>query len=377
MIPFGERPGSPARRPVLFVLALLVAWTAGPRPSPGYRFLYDHGRDFAYRLGERFREIQDRLTWDTASWPPGGTLTFVLVDSPDWEVELEVVRAAAEEALAVWSGLATADIRWELGGTAPPDDIPRGVSRISPTNEGSFKPSTHVWVNTRPRGVGEWWRTITDCNILVGPHQTSDGQDFLKWILVHELGHCLGLHHPEDSVPDYAPRTGGYWQRYEPPSGWARQPIMVQGFYDASPGLTLDDRVGASLLRPRVGWIERTGTIWGNVLVEGEPAKLVHVLATRLGPDGTPAESVGRFTDNRGEFLIEGLPPGDYALLARPITGGDLLHPRVFPRIPVSSLHLRTAFRTAPVSVAASEVAGPITLTMRPDESAPTESLAR
>lgn len=373
MAPFGDR----TRRCVLFALAVLVAWAAGPRPSQGYRFVYDHGRDFAYRVGHRFRGIQDRLTWDPASWPPGGTLTFVLVDSPDWEVELGVVREAAEEALAVWSRLATADIRWELGRTASVDENLGNASRITPTHEAGLLPTTHVGIEGATLNVGETLRTIDYCNVVVGPDTTRYGQDLLKWVLVHELGHCLGLHHPEESLPAHWRAQADFEGGYEPPFGWSRQPVMARGFYDASPGLTLDDRIGASLLRPKAGWIERTGTIWGNVLVEGEPAPLVHVLATRLGPDGAPLESVGRFTDSRGEFVIEGLPPGDYALLARPITGGDLLHPVLFTRIPLSSLHLRTAFRTAPVSVAASEVAGPITLTMRPDERATTESLTR
>jgi hypothetical protein len=373
MAPFGDG----TRRHVLFAMAALVAWSAGPRPSQGYRFLYDHHGDFAYRVGHRFRGIQNRLTWDPAIWPPGGTLTFVLVDSPDWQVELGVVREAAEEAMAVWSRLATADIRWQLGGTVPADENLRVLSRISPTDEATIR-STHVHIERLPGSDPDVKNTIVSCNILVGPNIASSGHDLLKWILVHELGHCLGLHHPDESVPGYSERaSSGYWQGYKPPSGWARQPIMAQGFYDASPGLTLDDRVGASLLRPRAGWIERTGTIRGNVLVEGEPVPLVHVLATRLGPDGAPEESVGRFTDIRGEFYIEGLPPGDYALLVRPILRGDLLHPVVSVHIPIRSLHLRTTFRTAPVSVVASRIAGPITLTMRRDERAPIETFAR
>jgi hypothetical protein len=144
----------------------------------------------------------------------------------------------------------------------------------------------------------------------------------------------------------------------------------------SSPGLTLDDRIGASLLRPRRGWIEGTGTIWGNVLIEGgEPAVAVNVVATRLGANGALVESVARITDGRGEFVIQGLPPGDYALYVRPLIGfhsGSLLWVSlpVGSLLPLTSQHLRPAFRAAPVRVAASETAGPITMTMRPNENA-------
>ena len=74
---------------------------------------------------------------------------------------------------------------------------------------------------------------------------------------------------------------------------------------------------------------------------------------------------------------MEGLPPGDYALLVRPIMGADLLHRDLSDDIPLGSVHLRTAFRAAPVSVAASGVAGPITLTTTRDERAPLDSAAR
>ena len=43
-----------------------------------------------------------------------------------------------------------------------------------------------------------------------------------------------------------------------------------------------------------------------------------HVYALRRTRDGM-RDPVGAFANGRGEFLIEGLPPGDYVLWAHPI----------------------------------------------------------
>ena len=74
--------------------------------------------------------------------------------------------------------------------------------------------------------------------------------------------------------------------------------------------ITPDDAVGVSLLRPRAGWLEATGSVWGTVLQDdGSPVRFASVLASR--ENGEPSRGVSAFTDSFGSFSIEG-EPGRY-----------------------------------------------------------------
>ena len=91
--------------------------------------------------------------------------------------------------------------------------------------------------------------------------------------------------------------------------------------------LTADDRIGASLLRPQPGWRARTGSLAGRLVFEdGTPLPYGHVWAIQR--DGTSLRaSAGGFSNGEGQFLIEGLPPGDYVLWSHPILSISSLAP--------------------------------------------------
>ena len=363
MIRFGERLGDRAGRSAVFALAVVAAWAAEPRGSLGYRFLDELDVPYEYRIGQRFRPPSN--FWHPDSWGPGEVLSWTLVDSPGWEPDVETVRATAEEALERWSSIATADIRWKLGKVADAQSIswPQETALIFGKEPGSPGPAPGYAQIFSDATQDDSRLRILRCEVVL-----YLGHPVSLSIMVHEMGHCLGLDHPDSYKSRSWPVSRPERPRpYEPPAAWREEPTMLQ----ASPsGLALDDRIGASLLRPQTGWIEGTGTIWGNVLIEGgEPAARVNVLATRLGANGALVESVARITDSRGEFVIQGLPPGDYALYVRPLANYSSIS-RLWRNAAAQSRHLRPAFRAAPVRVAASETTGPITMTMRPNENA-------
>ena len=88
--------------------------------------------------------------------------------------------------------------------------------------------------------------------------------------------------------------------------------------YGYTNGLSRDDIVGASLLRPAAGWRESTGSVSGILHLAGEPMPYAQVWALPAGAQALK-DRVGAFSDASGEFHLEGLAPEHYALWVQPI----------------------------------------------------------
>ena len=275
----------------------------------------------------------EAIRWSADVWGPGRTLVWEIEDGPDWELLLGGVEdfvPIVEEALAVWSAIETADISWRLAGVVEPSaEHPRWPdARSAVSFQGTDFHS--LW------GAELWWRRnkatdtweITECNVglprfLVerledGVFTDDDLRRYVVSFLVAEVGRCLGL-------GSSSPLPGSQILRTTPSGddrGWRateiwRWSVMAEGF---GTRLTSDDRIGASLLRPRGGWLPRTGSLAGRLESDGRPARYVHVYALRL-VEGRLRDPVGAFANADGEFLIEGLAPGDYVLWAHPLRG--------------------------------------------------------
>jgi matrixin len=135
----------------------------------------------------------------------------------------------------------------------------------------------------------------------------------LQGVVTHEVGHLSGLDH-----------------------------VCIQSTTMACTGndnfsrrtLKQDDAIGISTLYPGPGFLSSTGEISGTVTrSDGRPVFGAHVVAIDAGtgivvasavtglvetaPNGMPL----RFSQTSGNYLLTGLPPGSYVILAEPMDG--------------------------------------------------------
>ena len=302
------------------VLAALLFSGAG---ADSYRFvandMYVNEDDFTSRAAVR---------WDPAVWGPGETLEWVIAAEPGWTSAWEfegqegpALFATPEEALpiiatalAAWENLETADIRWTVTGVEQVEGFVRdGHNTVTVQSEiyGQAKP----WM----RLVNDEWK-MEECDVRISPlamEGTLAGKPDDVIVLPHEFGHCLPLHH-SGAFGDIARVLNVF------PDSRGHPPVMALAFRAFSE-LTLDDAIGASLLRPAPGWLGATGAISGRITVEGKKALHVMVFAARMSGDGVQ-ESVSVMTEPDGDFTIEGLMPGVYFLRASSMIRPDA-HP--------------------------------------------------
>ena len=314
------------------------------------------------------------IQWATGAWGSGQTLVWEIEDGPDWSLLLdhsaEDFGAYVEKALSVWSAVPTADISWRLG------DV-RALSNES--RFGDTRPSVYFEVVDRFQSSGAtvWWNwdpvlgvwEITDCDVAGAYHWAEwledgqfDAEDLERWavsFLVREFGHCLGLNRPAGFPASRRLRTS----TAEGDHVWHSTAVWwpFSGMYSAQGSLSEDDRIGASLLRPRAGWLSGTGSLAGLVESNGESLPYVHVYALRL-VDGQLRDPVGGFANVKGAFLIEGLPPGDYVLWGHPFSSYAGHRPLVEAR---ATTDLKDTVLATPVRVEAGRTTDGIAMSMQ------------
>ena len=243
------------------------------------------------------------------------------------------LRSVVEEGFDTWNSVSTTTVRVEL------EEEPLLADRTEADGIHEIGFSSHL------EGYGRVATTeiyasragvFYECDIPLRPegwgaHRASV-RSWLKYVVIHELGHCLGLHHSEEyPISDWAPDV---------PSTFFPPPAMAYA-WASTPELAEDDRIGVSLLYPTRRFTRSVGSVGGRVSVDGEPARFVYVQSFRA--QTIPEAGPGTFTDGNGEFFLEGLEPGRVLLWMHPIVGGGgSAHPK-FLRLGAAAAQGRSA----------------------------------
>ena len=165
-----------------------------------------------------------------------------------------------------------------------------------------------------PRGAWE----ITECDVRIDPDfvevMADDENGAGLQLLIHELGHCIGLHHAA-----VGPASGNDFGLGTADSVLlGPDPTMSYGQSTRDVLIGEDDAIGASLLRPAPGWLETTGSVSGTLTLDGQPAPFASIQLFATAGEST-RRSVQVFSDETGAFLAEGLTPGVYLLWVHPV----------------------------------------------------------
>lgn len=149
----------------------------------------------------------------------------------------------------------------------------------------------------------------------VAPNGES-GKFDLESVMVHEVGHLLGLGH--SALGETEPRTGG--GRTVLGKRAVMFPIAYPRGNVLDRTLQADDRAGITDIYGDQQSRRDLGAIAGRVTLNGTGVFGAHVAAF----NSATGELYGGFTLNdRGDFVIDGLPPGVYIVRVEPLDDAD------------------------------------------------------
>ena len=304
--------------------------------------------------GETYRFFQRLGDWDEVTSSAGARvwaaedlpLRFRMLENgnipEDEGLDAARWREINRESIAAWVDVPTSAVEVVLEEEARLADQASDTDGINTIGFSSYEGFVDGWFSGFARSVwedGEW----VGCDIEVSPYyfDRSPVDDPAKerrtipdlyGIMIHEMGHCLGLAHTAMN-PMWLARPGpSDWEPGVLPEGVNAvqpHPIMSYGSSLRSPDeLTPDDIHAISLAYPAPGFFASRGAIGGRVTFpDGYPAPMAYVQAVGYS-GGAAAFGPGAFTDRRGQFMLEGMRPGPIHLWVRPLIAsrahGDL-----------------------------------------------------
>jgi hypothetical protein len=276
------------------------------QPVPAHAYL-----KFGFRVGSTTVDVK---------WPAAPVRYFVN-DRNIPGVTASDLRAAVARAAATWQGVPGTTLRFEEQGmtTATPvgldgrntlgfldrpdlDRVLGATSLLIDSSSGTLV-EADVFFNTR----FTW---------SVSP-QGEDGRVDVESVVLHELGHVVGLGHSAIGETERT-ATGG---RRVLGSGAVMFPIALTPGATADRVLQDDDEAGVQDLYAVDAANRTSGSVTGRVTKNGRGVYGAHVLAFHA----ETGRMVGGFSLNaNGDFVIAGLDPGPHILRVEPLDDADV-----------------------------------------------------
>lgn len=241
------------------------------------------------------------------------------------------LRDAVARAAASWSAVETSTARLQFQGmTSAMPDVMDGRTTIGFLD----RPDLEQVLGATSFIIDDTTGAIAEADIFINTRfawSVSDagtaGRVDLQSVVLHELGHLLGLSHSALGETE----RQGTGNRRVIASGSVMFPIAMSSGAIAERVLHADDVAGISDLYPTPRVQAATGAILGRVTKNGRGVLGAHVVA--FNPE--TGELIGNFTLNmQGEFVIARLPPGPYVLRVEPLDDAD---PESFLSAPIDA----------------------------------------
>lgn len=291
-------------------LVTQVSSVVAPPDARAYRFSHSArmvaGEEGAARWSDEALPVRFRLLENESL--PGA-------DFPDHDPWRGIVEAAFRQ----WNDIETARPLLTLGANL------KQMEASSADGMNTIGFSSYFARNDFPySGFAAWQfdgRSLSGCDVELNPRYRVDAgwetrQEALDRLILHEVGHCLGLLHSVE-----LPMPFDYGLPLDL-AGFDSDPIMSYGRQRAF--LMPDDEVAVSLLYPAPGFRESTGNLTGTLrFPDGEPVRFAYVQVFEIGGDtggeGPGARAgPGAFADRNGVFLVEGVRAGPVLLWVHP-----------------------------------------------------------
>jgi hypothetical protein len=262
-------------------------------------------------------------------------------------------------AFATWQRVPTATLRAEFQGTTM---IPPGFEDGRTTLGFLDRPDLERVLGATSFLFNAQTGELVEADVFFNTRFTwstaaagEQGRIDLESVVLHEIGHLLGLGH--SAIGETETLAGG--GRRVIASGAVMFPIALSAGAIADRVLQPDDIAGIGDLYPAAGFENRTGSVSGTVTKDGRGVFGAHVAAFNL----ESGHLIGGFSLNdRGEFAIAGLEPGAYVLRAEPL---DDVEVEGFFTTTVD-VNFRAAYASRVVIVPEGGGVGPVTIAVRP-----------